>query len=600
MIRGFILSAGFGERLKPITDYIPKPLLPILGKPIVDYIVEKFVSSGIKEIGLNIHYKQESFFDWVENNRYRDSLKIFVEDAILGTGGAFKNANSFLQSTPLFITHNADIFSDFDISEIVNAHNAGRYLATLAVVDYPPINSLCIDDKGLLSESSSGLIHKRRTFTGIAVYSSDIINLIPSGYSSIVDTWTKALRSGALINTFDISGYYWSDIGSPDSYAKTIFDLLQNSGKKIYISNDFKDCELIDYEGYLVIEKGCKINKPSVFNNAIIMPHTEIINSITTSCNIVGNNFLIKLNDDILKRPLGTGGSNRIFVRDMSEKVVRMYCPKGDTDFHWHINLTQYLQTRNIPVPRLINYSKEDYFAVFEDLGDLSLYDWLTCERTDDEILDVYGKVVDEVIKLHVLSEDDVFKALGLREFDYEYFCWETNYFIENFVKILCKIDVDESVYSDLNNLAKRASSFKKTIVHRDLQSQNIMIKPDKSIAFIDYQSARLGPSAYDIASLCFDPYVRLSDELRDKICNLYITKRLALNGFDEMDFKDSLSVCRLQRLMQALGAYSFLSVNKGKLHFQQHIPEGLILLKKSLSDERQSYPSLYNLIKKI
>lgn len=599
MTNSFILAAGFGNRLRPITDYIPKPLLPILGQPIIDYVINSLISAQIEDIGLNLHYRQDVFYNWLTNHKHKSLLHVFFEQEILGTGGALKNAEPFLSSRSLFVTHNADVFCDFDISKLINAHDDKRYIATLAVVDHPQINTLTIDDNGFLSvDKVKGC--KKTTFTGIAVYSNRILDFIPQGFSSITDAWSKAIQSGFVINTLDISDCYWSDIGSIDNYAKTIFDGLQKNGKRVFISDDFSDCQHTEYEGFFVIERDCSIKQPSRFKDCIILPKTRIDKTVDVTSCIVGNDFVVNFQEDILYRPLGTGGSNRSFFRDRSQNVVSMFCPKGDSDFHWHIRLCQYLNNKNISVPRLISYNQDEYSAVFEDVGDLSLYDWLGCQRGDDETIEMYSRVIDEIIKLHTLCEDDDFRALGLRQFDYQYFRWETDYFIENFVRGLLKFDADNSVYHDLDLLAKRASSSQKTIIHRDLQSQNIMIKSNKSIVLIDYQSARMGPPAYDIASLCFDPYVKLSDILRNEICDIYISKRTSLGDFDEISFRQTLQICKVQRLMQALGAYAFLSLKKGKKHFIHHIPSGVYLLKIAISELKDDYLSVFNLIQKM
>lgn len=597
MIKGFVLSAGLGERLRPITNYIPKPLLPILGKPIIDYAIERLLSVKVQDIGVNVHYRLDCFENWLRDHRFKENLKIFVEPEILGTAGALKNAEQFLSSSEIFITHNADIFTDLDISEVITAHRSGDHLATLAVVDYPEINSLSIDEDGFLVTDHTKPFYKKRTFTGIAIYSPHILFFIPQGYSSIVDAWKRAMVSGKKIKTFDITGNYWSDIGSVDRYSNTVFDILQSLGRRVYISKDFSDCQMIHYEGYLVIEEGCKIRNPSVLKNTIILPDTTILSGIETSCSVIFGDDVVSISDSVIQRPLGAGGSDRVFLRDTSQRVVKMYCQEGDKDFLWHIALTQYLYKRDIPVPRLLHYSIHDYTSTFEDVGDLSVYDWMSCQRGEDEVIEMYGQIIEQVIKLHRLSDLELDGGMKLREFDYEYLRWETDYFIEHFIRSFCKRDVDNEVYQDLDILAKKASSFKKTIVHRDLQSQNIMIRRDNTIRFVDYQSARLGPPAYDLASLCFDPYVRISDDLRERLCDIYIQKRVEASEVDEVTFRDSLTVCKMQRLMQALGAYSNLSINKGKKHFLQYIPEGLSLLKRVISQNKGDYPSLYSLI---
>jgi aminoglycoside/choline kinase family phosphotransferase len=151
----------------------------------------------------------------------------------------------------------------------------------------------------------------------------------------------------------------------------------------------------------------------------------------------------------------------------------------------------------------------------------------------------------------------------------------------------------------ELDRLAQRADSFPKTVIHRDFQSQNIMITKEKTPRIIDYQGARMGPPAYDVASILWDPYYRLEDDIREVLLDYYISEmsQRGKEKFDEWTFRESLLPCRLQRHMQALGAYGFLSTGKGKRYFLKFVPEGIRLLKEDVSLARSEYPALYDLV---
>src|SRR5437867_5340965 len=92
----FLPAAGFGERLRPVTNHLPKPLLPVLGTPIIERILEKLTAVYDGEIGINLHWKADLLRAWAGASRWRDRIVFFPEDPILGTGGALKNAESFL------------------------------------------------------------------------------------------------------------------------------------------------------------------------------------------------------------------------------------------------------------------------------------------------------------------------------------------------------------------------------------------------------------------------------------------------------------------------------------------------------------------------
>src|SRR5512136_157021 len=112
----FLPAAGLGERLRPVTNHIPKPLLPLLGRPLIGVILGKLTSVCEGRIGVNLHYKPEMIRAWFERSSYADQVAFFPEDTLLGTGGALKNAEPFLAGGH-FVVHNADILLDISFNK---------------------------------------------------------------------------------------------------------------------------------------------------------------------------------------------------------------------------------------------------------------------------------------------------------------------------------------------------------------------------------------------------------------------------------------------------------------------------------------------------
>jgi aminoglycoside/choline kinase family phosphotransferase len=316
-----------------------------------------------------------------------------------------------------------------------------------------------------------------------------------------------------------------------------------------------------------------------------------------------------------------------------------MQCSEDDIDFQRHIEYTRFFVKHSIPVPELISKESDKIIAYFEDLGDLSLYSWLKCPRGPEEIEEIYKKIIDILILIHISATEHVSECplLKKRIFDYEYLRWETGYFIEKFVKDIKNIRIKNlsALNIEFHRLALKVDSFPKTVIHRDFQSQNIMITKGGVPRLIDYQGARLGPPAYDVVSILWDPYYRLEDDIREKLLDYYIRKmkksctdqkysttnpplppfskggqgrffikgkqtKSSPNEFNETEFRETLLPCRLQRHMQALGAYGFLSSIKGKKYFLKYVPEGLRLLQEDAFLSKDRYPVIYNLIKKL
>jgi NDP-sugar pyrophosphorylase family protein len=611
----FILAAGIGERLRPVTDHIPKPLLPILGKPILQSILEKLSTLPINNIGINLHHKKELIEDWVKHSEFQKSVELFPENPVLGTGGALKNAEEFLKNGS-FLVHNSDIFSDIDLSKLIDFHLSSENSVTLAVHDYPEFNKLEIDKKGFLKSISKKSKPDYVAFTGIAVYQHDFLRFLPAGISSVIDAWLRAISSGYKIGTFDITGCYWRDIGTPASYAKAVIDELRKNGEMIHIDTSFDGCSNIEMDGYVVIEKESLINKSAYIRNCIMLPETMIGNGKEgfkyENC-VLGPGFKIDLKDsDFFNTdesssgiPIGTGGSDRRYyrIRRNGKSLMLMQCHEDDSDFLRHIKYTKFFQKYSVPVPQLIESEPEKMRAYFEDLGDLSLYSWVKCPQESKKIEEVYKKAIDILSALHIIATKYVSECLPLqnRIFDYEYLRWETSYFLERFIGGIRNITVKNlsALNNEFHRLADTVNSFPKTIIHRDFQSQNIMITKGGALRLLDYQGARIGPPAYDVVSLLWDPYYRLEEGIRERLLDYYINKVIFSNP-SLSSFNHTILPCRLQRHMQALGAYGFLSTVKGKKYFQKFVPEGLRLLKEDATRAKDEYPELYKIVMRL
>jgi aminoglycoside/choline kinase family phosphotransferase len=210
--------------------------------------------------------------------------------------------------------------------------------------------------------------------------------------------------------------------------------------------------------------------------------------------------------------------------------------------------------------------------------------------------------VLDILVKLHTRATEHVkgCPLLQARIFDYDYLRWETGYFLERFVIGLKAIEVRsrQALEEEFHRLAQKVDGFPRGIIHRDFQCQNVMVLANGIPRVIDYQGARMAPPAYDIASILWDPYHRLDDGVREQLIEYYVREMKKHSGgkFNEKTFTESLIPCRLQRHMQALGAYGFLSAAKGKKYFLKHVPEALRLLKEEAAAVKADFPELNHL----
>jgi NDP-sugar pyrophosphorylase family protein len=415
----FILAAGFGERLHPITDHFPKPLLPILGKPILQSILEKVSTLPAHKIGINLYHKKEIIENWLRQSAFNKKVKIFPEESVFGTGGALKNAEAFL-NTGTFLVHNSDIISDIDLERLLEFHLSSDNLVTLAVHDYPQFNNLVVDEQQLIRNICKVNCVpfkplKLLAFTGIAVYSSEFLRFLSSGFSRVTDIWLKVIKSGYKVGTFDVSGCIWSDIGTPASYASTIINELRQNGDYVYIHPSIKICRDIELDGYVAAEEGISLDKGVPLRNCILLPGSKIESGFNYENCIIGPGFQIDLNEsEMLGFPkgadallIGTGGSDRKYYRTKinGNSAVLMKCSPDDPDFERHIEYTRFFLRYSIPVPELLQVETKEMSAVFEDLGDLSLYSYLKCPREQKDVEEVYKRVIDILIMMHTMGD---------------------------------------------------------------------------------------------------------------------------------------------------------------------------------------------------
>ena len=133
-MKAMIFAAGLGSRLKPLTDTMPKALVPIAGRPMLEHVILKLKASGFTEIVINIHHFGEQILDFLkENDNFGLTIHISDErDQLLDTGGGVKKARTFFEnSNEPFLVHNVDILSDIDLKELYDYHLQNGGVATL-------------------------------------------------------------------------------------------------------------------------------------------------------------------------------------------------------------------------------------------------------------------------------------------------------------------------------------------------------------------------------------------------------------------------------------------------------------------------------------
>jgi hypothetical protein len=278
--------------------------------------------------------------------------------------------------------------------------------------------------------------------------------------------------------------------------------------------------------------------------------------------------------------PLEGRGSDRTFFRlrwDRGDSAIVVHYDPKRVENTYYADIAAFLREIDVPAPRLIRHSPADCLIVMEDLGDEDL--WSFREAPWETRRALYQRTLTIMHRLHSFPKNDFpsDRVRLMESFGPHLYLWERDYFRDHFVKEVCRIKLGPSFERDLeaelSALAQRLAGTVRCLVHRDLQSQNVIIR-DGEPYFIDFQGMRFGSPFYDLGSLLYDPYVNLSGNEQDDLLSFYYG--LTRWGLDWASFRNTFWEASAQRLMQALGAYGFLGLSKGLKVFLEHIPAGL------------------------
>jgi len=232
-MKAMILAAGLGTRLRPLTDHLPKPLLPIDGRPLIEYTLLLLRKYGLIDVVINLHYQGEKIREALGNgSRLGMKIRYSEEPQILGTGGGIKNVQSFFSEEP-FLVINSDILVDVDLNRVIETHRRAGAAATLVLREDPDVEkwgAVGVDSqhriRQLLGKPEwAGEALSKKMFTGIHVMGPRVLSHIPAGrFSNIVDAYIEMARTGERLIGHGCSDY-WMDIGTPDRYRAAQEDL---------------------------------------------------------------------------------------------------------------------------------------------------------------------------------------------------------------------------------------------------------------------------------------------------------------------------------------------------------------------------------------
>lgn len=621
-VNAVLLAAGFGSRLRPITGEIPKPLAPVCNRPLLEIILQNLKDAGIDRIALNSHYLPEKINEFVKSSRFSDSVEIFHEPEILGTGGPLVNAKNLLSENEIFILHNGDILTDIDLRLLIEAHMKSGGIATMALLDGPE-NKVRVSEDGCVIDildrlEAPPLTSRKFTYAGIMALSREIFKYLPEKPEncSIIKAVTKAIDCDpGSVKTYLPEKPYWNDLGTIRQYFKAHEDVLLKKiaplagleipesgelvGENSVVSDKAETSGFLCAGNNCTIEDGAFVCKCVLLDGAVVRKGEFRYNEIIAPGFSRHRDFHTLKNLKCLRdfdlpecriSSLVEQGSDRGFFRisDEERSVVLMHSSEMDDDFQRYVDIGRFLAGLKLQTPEIFHADTDEYCVLMEDLGNDTLYKATGNGSDAMEFGELYLKTVEALVEFQTRAHR-AWKDSGIeiRLFNYDYLRWETSYFQKNFLENYCGFSTGEiqALDAELNALAECVFNHPRIFMHRDFQSQNILIQ-NGGVRFVDFQGARIGPVAYDIMSLLKDPYVYISLELEDRLLGRYFELLEKEGIFEWRDDRNILSVTAgLQRNMQALGAYTFLAMKKGKTEYLRFIPRGLECLRDGLKE---------------
>lgn len=227
-MKAMIFAAGLGTRLKPLTDSMPKAMVPIAGKPLLEHVIRKLIAAGFDEIIINVHHFADQIIDFLKaNDNFGVRIAISDEtDALLETGGGIKKAHTFFDDGKPFLIHNVDILSDIDLKALYESHVNTAATATLVVSERNTSRYLLFDDsklmRGWINKSTNDVKtpypefnasqYQELAFSGIHIMNPEIFELMYGfdGSFSIINFYLS------VCDNVNIAGYVAENLNMVD------------------------------------------------------------------------------------------------------------------------------------------------------------------------------------------------------------------------------------------------------------------------------------------------------------------------------------------------------------------------------------------------
>lgn len=530
-MRALVLAAGYGTRLRPYSEALPKALFPVGGRPLLERHLRALEKAGCEAAVVNAHHRAEAIEAFVRSRPWRIPVQVRREPVLLGTGGAIANLRDFWDGRAFFVI-NADVVHRLPLERIWEDHSRRRPDATLVLVDGAEENCVALDADGSVRSFEAFGASGALTFSGIQVLEPVVLDYLPAaGYAHSIDAYRAMIAAGRRLAAWIAPAADWADAGTVPRYREVC--------RRESLAEAWRDAFGED--------------PPS----AVTWTRLPGDGSDREWYRVGAGGRTLVLADHGLRPPGGGPCEAEAFLR-----------------------IGRHLAARGVAVPR-IHFGEPFCGLVWvEDLGDLSLQAAVRTASGGRERIALYRAAIDTLVD---------FSQRGIEGFDPAWCCQtprydrqlvierECRYFACAFLEGTLGIKADaEALTPEFEMLADLAAGARPLgLMHRDFQSRNLLVRNGR-LHPIDFQGARIGPFAYDLASLLIDPYVGLEEAEREVLLAYALERLAAGRRVDGEDFRRGFLACAVARSLQMLGAFGFLSTVKKKGAFASCIAPAL------------------------
>lgn len=289
-MKALLLAAGRGERLRPVTDRIPKMLLPVVSRRLLDLNIERLFSAGVSDIAINLFHHAPVIRNHLA--RYDDRVRVVIENTLKGTGGALVNFRDFLGKD--FLVVSGDVVSDIRLKDIIDYHKRHQPVATLVMTRHNGTKFRIGADNRI--DRIYDHDATPYTYAGIGVFSKRIFSFFPEKDAfSILDVFRNVIRSSQPLVGLP-AVMYWYNINSAHTYWRIHHDVLKgrarmpdiDCGSAVYIapSSLVRTRQL---HGFVSVGDDCNISAAVRLENAVVMPGSFVRGGDFRNCLVNGS-----------------------------------------------------------------------------------------------------------------------------------------------------------------------------------------------------------------------------------------------------------------------------------------------------------------------